>query len=174
MTRRMDILLAVSCILCGWVTTVSPARAQTPAPGASFGDCSNGCPEMVVVPPGRFTMGAPAGEEARANLPNELRGFARPQHLVTIRHKFAMAKYDVTRDEYAQFVAETHRPDADSCITINASGTAFITTNNNWHAPGFPQTGKDPVVCMSWDDAQAYVAWLSAKTGHVYRLPDGG
>jgi sulfatase modifying factor 1 len=171
MTRRKDILLAVSCILCGWMTTLPPARAQTPAPGTSFRDCSNGCPEMVVVQQGRFTMGAPAGEEARENLPNELRGSSVPQHLITIRHKLAIAKFDVTRDEYAQFVAETNRPDPDSCVTVNASGTGFIATNGNWHSPGFPQTGRDPVVCVSWDDAQAYVAWLSAKTGHVYRLP---
>ena len=76
----------------------------------------------------------------------------------------------MTRDEYAQFVAETNRPYPDSCDTLNASGT-FVATNGNWHSPGFPQTGRDPVVCVSWDDAQAYVAWLSAKTGHVYRLP---
>src|SRR6267143_241784 len=49
---------------------VTLAQAQTPAPGTSFRDCSNGCPEMVVVQQGRFTMGAPAGEEARENLPN--------------------------------------------------------------------------------------------------------
>jgi len=146
-------------------------RAHTPAPGTSFRDCSNGCPEMVVVQQGRFTMGAPAGEEARENLPNELRGSSVPQHLITIRHKLAIAKFDVTRDEYAQFVAETNRPDPDSCVTVNASGTGFIAMNGNWHSPGFPQTGRDPVVCVSWDDAQAYVAWLSAKTGHVYRLP---
>src|SRR6202167_303014 len=136
-------------------------RAQTPASGTSFRDCSNGCPEMVVVQQGRFTRGAPAGEEARENLPNQLRGRSVPQHLITIRHKLAIAKFDVTRDEYAQFVAETNRPDPDSCITINASGTGFIATNGNWHSPGFPQTERDPVVCVSWDDAQAYVAWLS-------------
>jgi formylglycine-generating enzyme required for sulfatase activity len=91
--------------------------------------------------------------------------------LVTIRHKFAIGKFDVTRQEYAQFVAETNRPDPDSCDAINDSGTGFIGTNGNWHSPGFPQTERDPVVCVSWDDAQAYVAWLSAKVGHVYRLP---
>ena len=149
---------------------VTLAQAQTPAPGTSFRDCSNGCPEMVVVQQGRFTMGAPAGEEARENLPDQRRGRSVPQHLVTIRHKLAIAKFDVTRDEYAQFVAETNRPYPDSCDTLNASGT-FIATNGNWHSPGFPQTGRDPVVCVSWDDAQTYVAWLSAKTGHVYRLP---
>jgi len=54
-----------------------------------------------VVQQGRFTMGAPAGEEARENLPNELRGSSVPQHLIKIRHKLAIAKFDVTRDEYA-------------------------------------------------------------------------
>src|SRR5437588_8340055 len=136
----------------GMTATLASARTHTPAPGTSFRDCSNGCPEMVVVPQGRFTMGAPAGEEARANLPNQLRGRSVPQHLITIRHKLAIAKFDVTRDEYAQFVAETNRPDADSCDTLNASG-GCIATNGNWHFPGFPQTGTDHVVCMSWDDA---------------------
>src|SRR6202167_1234117 len=100
MTRRINILLAVSCILSGWMTTVPPARAQTPAPGTSLRDCSNGCPEMVVVQQGRFTMGAPAGEEARENLPDQLRGHSVPQHLIRIRHKLAIGKFDVTRAEY--------------------------------------------------------------------------
>lgn len=162
--------LFLATILAGALAGSAMAQAQTPEPVTSFRDCSEGCPEMVVVKPGTFTMGAPAGEEARVNLPNQLRGLAVPQHAITIQHKFAIGKFDVTRDEYAQFVAETQRPDADSCITNDASG-GFITTNGNWHAPGFPQTGGDPVVCVSWDDAQAYVAWLSAKTGQVYRLP---
>jgi formylglycine-generating enzyme len=149
---------------------VTLAQTQTPAPGTSFRDCSNGCPEMVMLKQGKFTMGAPAGEEARANLPNQFRGLSVPQHLIKIQHEFAIGKFDVTRDEYAQFVAETNRPDPDSCTTNNPSG-GFMDTNGNWHSPGFPQTGRDPVVCVSWDDAQAYVAWLSAKTGHVYRLP---
>ena len=187
--RRIGVLLAASCILCGCTLP----RTQASAPGTSFRDCSDGCPEMVVVPQGTFTMGAPAGEES-PDLPDRLRGHSVPQHVVTIGYKLAIAKYDVTRDEYAQFVAETNRPDPDncivadpsagfiakpgkcqpdpdSCITVNAAGTGFIVANSNWRSPGFPQTGRDPVVCVSWDDAQAYVAWLSTKTGHVYRLP---
>src|SRR6476660_1115448 len=160
MTRRIHIPIAVSCILCGCMTTLPPAQVQTPAPGTSFRDCSNGCPEMVVVKQGMFTMGAPAGEEARENLPDQFRGRSVPQHLITIRHEFAIGKFDVTRDEYAQFVAETNRPapdncitasesgtgfiatngkcrpDPDSCITVNASA-GFIATNGNWHSPGF-------------------------------------
>jgi sulfatase modifying factor 1 len=101
------------------------AQAQTAASGTSFRDCSNGCPEMMVVQQGRFTMGAPAGEEARENLPNELRGSSVPQHLIKIRHKLAIAKFDVTRDEYAQFVAETARAPDAGC-TLPAEGFPYL------------------------------------------------
>ena len=163
--------LLSATILAGALAASAMAQApDKPARGTSFRDCANGCPEMVVVPQGTFTMGAPAGEEAREKWPEERRGHSAPQHLVTIRHKFAIAKFEVTRGEYAQFVAATNRPDPDSCVTLDASGT-FIVAKGNWRSPGFPQTGRDPVVCVSWDDAKAYVAWLSAKTGHAYRLP---
>jgi sulfatase modifying factor 1 len=171
MTRRIGVLLAASCILSGWTAALPSAQARTPAPGTSFRDCPKVCPEMVVAPLGRFMMGAPAGEEERENLPNEVRGHSIPQHSVTIRYTFAIGKFDVTRDEYAQFVAETHRPDPYSCTAVKTSGAGFMATNANWRSPGFPQTGRDPVVCVNWDDAQAYVTWLSKRTGRVYRLP---
>jgi len=166
MTR--SVCRAVIAVACLAALGMSPARAGGRIVGRSFRDCATGCPEMVVVPQGRFIMGAPAGEEG--NLPDPYRGHAVPQHVVTIRHRFAIGKFDVTRDEYAQFVAETHRPDPDSCTTVTSAGT-FTAADGNWHSPGFPQTGRDPVVCVNWDDAQAYAAWLSARTGHVYRLP---
>src|SRR5258708_33617698 len=104
------VMVGVAGLAVLGMTTLPPARAQTPAPGKSFRDCSKGCPEMVVVPQGRFTMGAPAGAEERENLPIARRGLSGPQHLVTIPHKFAISKLDVTRDEYAQLVAASKSP----------------------------------------------------------------
>ena len=124
-----------------------------------------------MLPQGSFVMGAPPEEEEHENVPDYFRGHSVPQHLVTIRYRLAIAKFDVTRDEYAQFVTETNRPDPDSCFGPDTSGRENDIKGANWHSPGFPQAGRDPVVCVNWDDAQAYVAWLSAKTGHVYRLP---
>jgi hypothetical protein len=40
----------------------------------------------------------------------------------------------------------------------------------SWRSPGFAQTGRDPVVGVSWLDAKAYTAWLGRKTGRPYRL----
>ena len=42
--------------------------------------------------------------------------------------------------------------------------------DRNWRNPGFPQTDTHPVACVSWDDASAYVKWLSGHTGEAYRL----
>ena len=88
--------------------------------GTVFRDCPD-CPEMVMLPQGRFVMGAPPGGEERENVMDYFRGHSVPQHLVAIRYRLAIAKFDVTRDEYAQFVAETNRPDPDSCYKPDES-----------------------------------------------------
>ena len=43
-------------------------------------------------------------------------------------------------------------------------------SSDEWKNSSFPQNGRDPVVNVNWYDAKAYVAWLSQKTGHNYRL----
>ena len=102
-------------------------------------------PEMIVVPAGTFTMGSPASDPGRYDDEG-------PQHRVTIGRAFAVGKYPVTHDEYARFAWETNR------------------ASKEWLNPTFTQTGDDPVVNVSWDDAKAYVAWMSEKTGKTYRL----
>jgi formylglycine-generating enzyme required for sulfatase activity len=139
--------------------------AQTNAAGAVFRDCRDACPEMVVIPPGEYAMGSPATEAGRFDSED-------PAHRVVIRYALAVGRYDITRGEYAAFVRATgYRPKDARCFTANLSGTAIRrTTGTNWRRPGFDQTARDPVVCVNFDDANAYVAWLSKKTGHAYRL----
>ncbi|HJQ55749.1 MAG TPA: SUMF1/EgtB/PvdO family nonheme iron enzyme, partial [Vineibacter sp.] len=124
-----------------------PATTTATAPAAGNRDCPQ-CPEMVRLRPGAYLMGStPADPEHEAD--------EAPQHRVAIGYAFALGKYEVTRGEFAAFADATgHRAAGD------------------WRSPGFTQTDRDPVVNVSWDDAQAYVAWLSRTTGKAYRLPN--
>jgi sulfatase modifying factor 1 len=150
---------------------VASRSSDLPA-GAVFKDCADGCPDMVVVPAGYFGMGARPSENAlAARIDPAFRNDADPQHEVLIRRKFAIGRYDVTRAEYARFATETARPDGASCETLTQNGIFVETVGASWRRPGFPQTSRDPVVCISWYDAAAYADWLGRKTSLPYRLP---
>mgnify|MGYP001806337941 CR=1 FL=1 len=147
------------------------------APGTVFRDrLSTGGegPAMVVLPAGSFVMGSPADEVGRG--PNEA-----SSRLVRLRG-FAVGQREVTRGEFATFVASTgYQTDAErdsggwrGCYTYPAgpAGDRFgWKAGTSWRDPGFPQDDRHPVVCVSWDDAKAYVRWLTEQTGSVYRLP---
>jgi formylglycine-generating enzyme required for sulfatase activity len=123
---------------------IGPLTAtQTLKPKDVFKEC-NECPEMVVLPAGGFTMGSPTSEHGR----DVDEG---PQRRVTIGKTFAVSRFAATFDEW------------DACI---AGGGC------NDHTPrdqGWGR-GRRPVLNVSWDDAMAYLTWLSRKTGKPYRL----
>ena len=132
--------------------------------GKKFRDCES-CPEMVVVPAGSFMMGSKKGDDEK------------PVHRVTIGRPFAVGVYEVTRGEFGRFVEETGYSTGDTCYTYESDG--FFgdpewkeRLGRGWKNPGFghEQDETEPVVCVSWDDAQAYVRWLSEETGEAYRL----
>jgi formylglycine-generating enzyme required for sulfatase activity len=150
-------------LLAAALCLASPTAAKAPPKaGATFHDCASACPEMVVVPPGRFLMGSPPSEPGRD--PDE-----EQQHPVTIGYALAVGKFDVTRDEFAAFAKATSLPDPAKC-NIHINGKWPGVNGLNWHNTPFPQTGRHPIVCISWREAKAYAAWLSRKTGHAYRL----
>jgi formylglycine-generating enzyme len=120
-------------------------------------------PRLSIIPAGEFTMGAPDSEAGRTKAEG-------PQHRVVLAHPFAVGTYLVTRDEYAAFVADTDRPDPEGCFLTYLPGQTGESKGYNWHNPGFAQSGSDPAVCISWEDARDYAAWLSTKTGERYRL----
>jgi len=164
-------------ILC--MATLACAGAAHPqrAPGARFRDCT-GCPEMVVIPAGSFVMGSSDAEKAWAVTqgahPDSVSDEA-PQHTVTIR-SFALGRYDVTRAEFAAFAKETGFRPEPGCRE-NGNPDAANRPTATWEHPGFEQTDREPVICVSWNDAKAFIAWLNDKVlacgaaSAPYRLP---
>jgi formylglycine-generating enzyme required for sulfatase activity len=122
---------------------LSAAEEQVLKPKDSFKECAQ-CPEMVVVPAGSFTMGSPDGEEGRI----EEEG---PQHRVTFGRSFGVGKFAVTFEEW------------DACVA-DSGCNGYMPSDEGWGR------WRRPVINVSWDDAKAYVRWLSRKTGKSYRL----
>ena len=117
--------------------------------GRRFRDCPE-CPEMVVVPAGSFMMGSPAEEEGG---PRSDQRHERPQHRVEFAAPFAIGVFEVTYEQW------------DACV---AEGGCRDDVERH----SFDETGPShPVYRVNWNDAQAYVEWLAAKTGQAYRLP---
>jgi formylglycine-generating enzyme required for sulfatase activity len=122
----------------------SPEAERALKPMDAFKECEK-CPEMVVMPPGPFMMGSQENEEGRDQ--NE-----GPQHLVTVSSQFAGGRYAITFDEW------------DACVA-DGGCNGYRPSDDGWGR------GRRPVINVSWDDAKVYVAWLSGKTGKMYRLP---
>ena len=78
--------------------------------------------------------------------------YGNPPYLVKIAGRFAVSKDMITHDEYGEFVAHSR-----------------YLTDDPWRNVG-AKSSVDPVVNVNWDDAQAYVKWLTVKTRHRYRL----
>jgi len=93
-----------------------------------------------------------------------------PTHDVNVP-RFAMAKREITVGEFRAFVKATGHVSKGKCNVYEAGTSWHIDPERSWSAPGFLQEEKHPVVCVSWADTQAYIAWLSAQTGQRYRLP---
>jgi formylglycine-generating enzyme required for sulfatase activity len=108
----------------------------------TFEECSEYCPEMVVIPSGWFMMGSPEDEKGRD--PDE-----GPLHKVTIVRPFAVSKFDVTFEQYY--------------LCVWMKGCRMVSDGNMG-------AGSRPVINVTWYDAQSYVNWLSKFTGRPYRL----
>ena len=141
-------------------TVAAASSAVAPKPGTEFRDCPT-CPGVTVLPAGRFKQGSPGTDSGSSS-------FGKPLHWVVIGRPFAMSTSAVTLDEFREFITTAGR-DMQGCDVYDGEWTH--RPESSWENPGFVQTGSHPVTCTSWDDAKAYAAWLSAKTGHRYRLP---
>lgn len=119
-------------------------------------------PRMRVIPAGEFTMGSAPSEVGHER-------YEQPRHRVRIAYPLAVSLYPVTVMEYDMFVAETGYKVTSYLFTF-VEDKLELTYEYNWQNPGFTQGHGSPVVGLNWDDAVAYVAWLSTRTGKRYRL----
>ena len=138
------------------------------APPPFVSDCSR-CPEMVEIPAGRFLMGSTDSEAVAEGVPVHHAEAEWPQHEVVIERPFLLGRYEVTRGEYAAFVADTGHPSRECLVYEHRRYQP--ATGSSWQSPTFEQGDDHPAVCVAWEDADAYVRWLSAETGQRYRLP---
>ena len=136
----------------------------------TFRDCAE-CPEMVVVPAGRYRMGLSFAEAVGLGADGF---YATPDHVVTIAESFAVGAHEVTRREWSVFVSEGGDRGNFYCFTPPRYDTRTIglvwNEDARWDRPGFEQNDAHPAVCVSWQDARDYVEWLSDRTGEDYRL----
>lgn len=109
-------------------------------PGETFQNCKD-CPEMVVLPTGKFNMGSETGEEREG-----------PAHLVSIESQLAVGRYPVTFSEW------------DACVDDGGCDN-YKPSDLGWGR------GNRPAINVSWHDVKSYIKWLSQKTGEQYRLP---
>lgn len=146
-SRLKTLVFAFSLAALGAGLT-SEAYAESLDPGENFADefhDGGRGPEMVVVPAGSFRMGCVSGLGCEQE---EL-----PVHQVVIQNAFALARHEVT---YGQW---------DVCV--ERGGCSNDREPRNGHIP----FRSDRAVVAGWQEAQAYVRWLSSETGEDYRLP---
>ncbi len=159
-----SIILIVLSLLFS-IATSAQIKKSSYKPGQTFRDCSK-CPEMVMIPAGSFMMGSPANEVGHSDVEG-------PQKKIAIK-EFAAGKFDITLAQWKIFVNATNRPIATGCAWSGFKDPTIKdwdpNPNASWQHLGFPQDSTHPVVCITWNDAQDYVKWLSEKTGNTYRL----
>jgi formylglycine-generating enzyme required for sulfatase activity len=108
----------------------------------TFSEC-RGCPTMVVLPAGAFSMGSPADETGHKSEES-------PLHRVTISQRFAVAKFEITFEQWE--------------VCVEQGGCTYHPDDLDFGR------GTQPVINIAWDDAKQYAQWLARRTGRPYRL----
>lgn len=121
-------------------------------------------PPMVTLQGGEFAMGSTANPKNK-DYPN-----SEPIHAVQVK-TFRLAKYETTVAQFRQFVDATGYQAGGECWKLAANEWGMEVGKVSWNSPANAPSDYHPVLCVSWDDAHAYLQWLSKETGKHYRLP---
>lgn len=126
---------------------------------------------MVLIPSGSYTMGTTDAELKREKVPDRWHEQERPRRKVTFDRPFLLGRTPVTVGEFRQF-AEDQGYVVETGAYGYVPGQGYEKSDAfSWRDPGFPQTDRDPVVCVGPADAEKYAEWLGPRNGKTYRLP---
>ena len=173
--RIIGAVIVMSIFLVSNFGCTTTPQETVPAPKTftnSFGM------NFVKIPSGSFMMGSGISASQTASQYGGKEGYYKdehPQHRVTITKNFYMQTTEVTVGQWKSFIQ-----DIDYKTEAETRGGAWIYSGSAelefkvgyyWDNPGFEQSDKNPVTCVSWNDVQAFVRWLNRKEGKTYRLP---
>lgn len=162
-TAKTSALARRSALLLVLLAGGSAAQAADVASkaGETFRECTQ-CPEMVVIPPGSFSMGFDGGLDQR---------YEGPVHDISIDYHFAIGRFEITQAQYRFFIEQSGYEPSVGCFLWDGKGAPFIDANG-WADPNYgrPPADDEPVACLNWTHVDAYVRWLAEYTGEPYRL----
>jgi formylglycine-generating enzyme required for sulfatase activity len=147
----------------GAVGGLVPASAAPPM----FRDCPT-CPQLVRLAPGRFQMGSTLEEGVEAGIRPDRAAAERPRHQVAIGYAFAIGRYEVTVAEFNEFAKATGFDGANCLVLVGKTWRPDPAAS--WKRPGYAVTDKHSATCLSYNDFQRYLDWLSQRTGQTYRF----
>jgi len=170
--RRTRLTLAAVSVL--WILTAVRSAAGPEILPESSGEqnmITNSIGvKLTLIPAGEFRMGSPDDDKDSEDV-------EKPKHRVRITRPFYLGIHEITRGQFRRFADDARyqteaERDGKGGYGWDEERKHFEhNPQYNWQRPGFEQTDDHPVVNVSWNDAQAFVAWLSRKEGATYRLP---
>ncbi|QDU93018.1 formylglycine-generating enzyme family protein [Lignipirellula cremea] len=189
MLKPISLLHAACCgvilagVVGGMVVGAEPVAEEASRP-LSVETNSLGM-RLRLIPAGEFMQGEMHGDLLRKNHPFSTGSTGshseRPAHPVRLTRPFWMAECEVTVGQFGKFVAATgYRTTAETsgqgagALVADAEEEIeqfVVQPERNWRSPGFAQTDRHPVVCISWKDAVAFCDWLGRQEKADYRLP---
>ena len=158
---------STSDTMCTWLLALTASLSWLSSAGAAELDLGSDVRvQLIEVQAGQATLGSPVGEAGHGN--DEI------QRTITITRPFLIGVTPVTRGQFARFTSEGYRTEAESGPSGGwglVNGALAQRKEFTWRQPGFPQDDTHPVVLVTWNDAQAFCAWASLRTGWTVTLP---
>jgi len=185
----MKLRLIVAILLA----PLAPAFADSDSPSSALPHEENSIGmSMIQIPAGEYLRGERPKARIKHSIPRSIDPAwvldrEKPAHIVIIPNPLWVGATEVTVGQFREFVDATgyrtaaeqgeaevlgFRPPKTDADEKSLHRKIFAPSPDfSWKNPGFEQTDRDPVVGITFQDAEAFCKWLSEKEDVTYRLP---